>query len=70
MEKTVLSENKEEVFANFISSELRQITDSKLLQDTKWRIQLALREGIERQMELNAEGLITEVVMDHNDYSN
>ena len=59
-EKTAVLE-KEDVFASFVSHELKQITDSKLQHETKWKIQLALKEGVEKQMELNAEGYITEV---------
>lgn len=56
--------DKEDVFANFVAYELRQITDSKLFHETKWKIQLALREGIEKQIEMNAEGFITEVLVE------
>ncbi|XP_065210756.1 uncharacterized protein LOC135838878 [Planococcus citri] len=55
---------KEDVFANFVSHELKQITDSKIQHETKWKIQLALKEGVEKQMELNAEGYITEVFVE------
>ncbi|XP_067000376.2 uncharacterized protein [Anabrus simplex] len=42
-----------EVFSRFVASELRNIKDQRILQNTKWKIQHAIMEGIQAYFDIS-----------------